>query len=327
MTTVIQTPPAPDPLGRMEAVAVDVSESLRFFTSLFGPPPLKSLTVSPIPGTSGQGFPGLIYLSTLSYIEERQRPQTAQDSRQQTFFSDLMAAHEVAHQWWGNTIAASNYHDEWIVEGLAHYSALLWLEKKRGPSFLQAQLDDFRRDLQTSGADGASLESYGPLTWGYRLESARDPETFRVITYEKGAWIFHMLRQRLGDTRFFAMLAELRRRFEYGAITTQQLQVLAKEFGPPNTDSLDAFFDTWVRSTGIPSVRIKYTTTGLRLTGTLELSSGQPVEIPLEIQSASGPPQIEWIKAEGRTQPFSITLKKPATKVSLRSTATLITER
>ena len=138
---ITQTPAAPDPLGRMEAVAADVAESLQFFAARFGPPPLKTLTVSPMPGTSGQGFPGLIYLSTLAYIEERQRPQSAQDARLKTFFSDLMVAHEVAHQWWGNIIAVDSYQDEWLPEALAHYSAMLWLEKKRGSQALRAELD------------------------------------------------------------------------------------------------------------------------------------------------------------------------------------------
>ncbi len=51
-TTIIQTPPSPDPLGRLEAVAADVSESLKFFSTTFGAPALKTLTVSPIPGTT-----------------------------------------------------------------------------------------------------------------------------------------------------------------------------------------------------------------------------------------------------------------------------------
>ncbi|MEO8096826.1 MAG: M1 family aminopeptidase [Acidobacteriota bacterium] len=339
-TTIIQTPPAPDPLGRMEAVAADVAESLQFFSSLFGPPPLKTLTVSPMPGTAGQGFPGLIYLSTLSYIEERQRPQNVQDSRQKTFFSDLMVAHEVAHQWWGNVVAVESYQDEWIVEGLAHYSALLWLEKKRGAGALQAELNEFRRDLLMESLDGGTVESFGPLMWGYRLESARDPETWRLITYEKGAWVYHMLHQRLGDKAFLGMLAELRRRFEYKILTTRDLQNLAKEFLKPASDeAMDSFFDSWVRSTGVPAVRLRYSTTGrapnVRLTGTLELSADSQqslsteysIEIPVEIQYGNAERQVEWVKIGSQTQPFSLQLRQTPTRVALLNGATLATER
>lgn len=337
-TTITQTPPAPDPLGRLEAVAADVTGSLQFFSDAFGPPSLKNLTVSPIPGTQGQGFPGLIYLSTLSYLEETQRPQSVEENRQRTFFTDLMAAHEVAHQWWGNIVAPDAYPDEWIVEGLAHYSALMWLEKKRGPAAMTTELNNFRLDLLASSPDGGTVDSYGPLTWGYRLESARNPDTWRAITYEKGAWIFHMLRSRMGDNRFLAMLRQLRNRFEYQQITTQALQSLVKEFSVP-ADNVDTFFDSWVRSTGIPSARVRFTTTGraptVRVSGTVtyEQSSQRGVfadfatELPLEITLPNGTRRIEWVHTSDRAEPFSFTLPQAPSRIGLASGATLATER
>ena len=62
------TPPSADPLARLQALASDVADALEFMGSKFGPPAISHLTVSPIPGQFGQGFPGLIYLSTRSYL-------------------------------------------------------------------------------------------------------------------------------------------------------------------------------------------------------------------------------------------------------------------
>jgi hypothetical protein len=337
-TMIVQTATAPDPLGRLEAVAADVSESLRFFTSAFGPPPLKTLTVAPIPGTQGQGFPGLIYLSTLSYLEEAQRPLDVQEKRQRTFFSDLMAAHEVAHQWWGNVVAPQGYQDEWMMEGLAHYSALMWLEKKRGSAAMLAELNDFRTDLLASSSDGGTMDSFGPLTWGYRLESARDADTWRTVTYEKGAWIFHMLRRRLGDEKFLAMLGELRRRFERKLVTTQDLQALVKEFAASG-EPMDGFFDSWVRSTGIPAVRVRFSTAGrapsVRVSGTVayEQSAQRGVasdfasEIPLEITLPNGQRRIEWVRSAEHGEAFSFTLPQVPTRIGIALGSTLATER
>ncbi len=125
-------PSPPDPLARLQAVAADMASALQFFSGLFGPPALKTLTVSPIPGTFGQGFPGLVYLSTLSYLDPNQRPDTERGPREQVFFSDLIEAHEVAHQWWGDAVIPASYQDEWLAEGLANYSALMYLEKEAG---------------------------------------------------------------------------------------------------------------------------------------------------------------------------------------------------
>ena len=340
-TTIIQTPPPPDPLGRLEAVAEDMSQALQFYSSLFGPPALKKLTVSPIPGTTGQGFPGLIYLSTLSYIEESQRPENTRDARAKVFFSDLMVAHEVAHQWWGNVVATTSYQDEWITEGLSHYAALLWLEKKRGAAAMQAELNEFRTDLLMSSIDGGLVDSYGPLVWGYRLEASRDTETWRVITYEKGAWIFHMLRQRLGNAKFSSLLGELRKRFEYKSVTTPDLRNLVKEVGAPafRAEAVDAFFDSWVHSTGVPSVRIRYSTSGrapaVRVTGTVVYENSEArgvhedfaTELPLEVTLANGTRRVEWIKSEDGTQRFSFDLPQVPTKIELLSNATLATSR
>ena len=338
-TTIVQTPPSPDPLGRLEAVAADVAESLKFFTATFGNPALKTLTVSPIPGTTGQGFPGLIYLSTLSYLEEAQRPQETQQARQKTFFSDLMVAHEVAHQWWGNVVATDRYQDEWIMEGLAHYSALMWLEKKRGSAAMLSELSDFRLDLLASTADGPTVDSFGPLTWGYRLEAARATDTWRIVTYEKGAWILHMLRRRMGDPRFTAMLAAFRQRFQGKAATTQDLQFLVREFSPASPESVEAFFDSWVRSTGIPSVRVRFTTTGrapaVKISGSVDYESSNQrgvfsdftTEIPLEITLPNGQRRIEWVRSGDRNEPFSFTLPQSPTRIAVATTSTLATER
>jgi hypothetical protein len=338
-TTIIQIPPPPDPLARLEAVATDVSESLAYFSSLFGPLPLKTLTVSPMPGTLGQGFPGLIYLSTLSYIDEAQRPGGAQDVRQRRFFSDLMAPHEVAHQWWGNVVSTAAYQDEWILEGLAHYSAMLWLEKKRGAAVLQAELNDFRLDLLAPSTDGATVDAYGPLSWGYRLEAARNPDTWRVITYEKGAWVFHMMRKRMGDARFFQMLAALRQRFERKPVRTVDLQLLFREFAGVSQETAEGFFASWVRSTGIPAVRIRYSTSGrapnVRVQGTISYEDsaqrGVPAdfdtELPLEIQFPNGERRIEWVRTGEGTEPFVLTLPRAPARISLASTFTLATER
>ncbi|HEY2843819.1 MAG TPA: M1 family aminopeptidase, partial [Bryobacteraceae bacterium] len=129
INTILQSPPPPDPLARLNTVAADVAACFQYFSSLFGPPPLKALTVSPIPGTFGQGFPGLVYLSTLSYLDPLERPAATRSAAMQTFFSDLMVPHEVAHQWWGNIVTGKSYQDEWLLEALANYSALLWIEK------------------------------------------------------------------------------------------------------------------------------------------------------------------------------------------------------
>ncbi len=324
-TTVIAPPPMlPDSTARLHAVAADVAASLEFYSSKFGPPALKTLTIAPIPGTFGQGFPGLVYLSTFSYLDPAQLPQQLRDSTHQMFFTDLMQAHEVAHQWWGNVVIANAYQDEWMLEALSSYSALMWIEKKKGSKTIEGILDQYRDDLLVKDPQGHTIESAGPITWGTRLESTGVPDAWRAITYEKGAWVIHMLRRRLGDERFLKMLAELRHRYEFQAFSTDDLRSLAREFSPPKTPSgtIETFFDNWVYATGVPSLKLKYSTTGaagaVKLSGTITqtgVDDDFAVDVPVEIQFAKGTPQTIWVRTSSEPVSFRATLKQMPSKV------------
>ncbi len=322
----IQLPP--DPNGRLREVAADVSSSLEFFKSKFGPPALKTLTVSPIPGTFGQGFPGLVYLSTLAYLNPNQRPPGLRGEEHQVFFSELIEAHEVAHQWWGNVISASAYEDEWLLEALANYSALLWLEQKKGLKAVDAVLDTYRDHLLEKGSDGRTMDSAGPIIWGDRLDSSGVQGARRVITYEKGAWILHMLRRRMGDDRFLRMLAEMRRRYEFRSISTADFRGLVKEFAPPkfSAEAVDNFFDSWIYSSGIPALKLKYSVKGtapaIRLSGTLTQSAVDDdfsAEVPVEIQFTRGAPQTVWVRTSSDGAAFSETLRHAPLRVAIGS--------
>lgn len=337
ITAIMQSPPPPDPLARLRTVANDVSAALQFYSGIAGPPPLKTLTVSPVPDTFGQGFPGMIYISTLAYLNPEERPANVRAPRQQVFFSDIIQAHEVAHQWWGNLIAPENYQDEWLMEALAQYSALLWLEKKKGPKALADVLEDYRVELLKLDEDGRTLESAGPLTWGYRLESTQASEAWRAITYEKGAWVLHMLRQRMGDQPFLKMLGELRKRYEFRSVSTADFQALAREFRPAKTspDVIDSFFDNWVYSTGVPTLKVKashkiLSPASVRLTGTIEQTGVDPdfsVEVPVEVQFAKGAPQIIWVRTSNDPASFTATLKQPPLRVGVDSKSSILAVR
>ncbi len=320
------TPVAPDPHARLRDVAADVSSSLEFFAKAFGPPALNTLTVSPIPGTFGQGFPGLVYLSTLAYLDPSQRPVAMRGEEHQAFFSDLIAPHEVAHQWWGNVVTTSSYQDEWMPEALASYSALLWLERKKGTKTIDNVLESYRDHLLAKSDDGRTIESAGPIVWGTRLDAIGKGDAWRVITYEKGAWIFHMLRRRLGDDRFMKMLAELRRRYEFRSISTEDLRALAKEFLPPKTrpDSIDSFFENWVYSTGIPQLKLKYAVRGaapaVKISGTVTqtgVDDDFSVEVPVEIQFAKGAAQTIWVRTSSDAATFTATLRQAPSRIVL----------
>jgi hypothetical protein len=331
-----EPPRIPNSLARLRAVAGDVSSALEFFSAKFGPPALKTLTVAPIPGFSGQGFPGLVYLPTLSYLDPTELPQPLRSSQQQLSTTGLIEAHEVAHQWWGNVVTSGDNQDDWMIEALSSYSALLWAEKKKGPKALESVLDTYRDHLLAKDEEGHTIESAGPITWGARLDATGVPNAWNVITYEKGAWILHMLRRRMGDERFLKMLAELRRRYEFRAVTTENLRALAKEFRPPNTNpaAMDEFFDNWVYSTGIPSVKVTYSLKGeapaVKLSGTLAqtgVDDDFSFQVPVEVQFAKGASQTIWVGTASDAVPFAATLRQKPLRVTVPAASVIVTKK
>ena len=312
--------PSPSPAQEIARLAGEVADAYEFFAAKLGPPPLKTLSVSPIPGTFGQGFPGLIYLSTLSYLDPRDRPPSTDDAYQRVFFSDILVAHEVAHQWWGNQVASSSYQEEWMMEALANYSALMLLEKRKGVKVLDQVLDGYRQHLLTKTKAGKTIDSVGPIRLGLRLESSEAPEAWRVITYEKGTWILHMLRRRLGDAAWEQLLGKIVREYQGRRLSAAGfLQEAARLLPKGDVDpKLENFAGTWISGTGIPTLKLA----GSKVLGqgTIEQSEvdeDYSLDVPVEIVYRGGKTETQWIRTDGTSTPYRLKLNGVAVKVTL----------
>jgi len=317
---------APNPLDRLREIANGVAAAMEFMAGKFGPPALDHLTVSPIPGTFGQGFPGLIYLSTLSYLRTVPHSAGSLAQTQELFFQQVLQAHETAHQWWGNRVTTDSYRDAWMMEALANYSALLYLEKTMGGRAVEMMLETYRSELLAKGETGQQVESAGPITMGARLESSLDPGAYRSITYGKGTWIIHMLRRYLGDQRFFAMLDEVLKRYDRKEMSTEDFRRVAARFTPPKSDDadLETFFDTWVYGTGIPALKMSYSVRGrapaLRLVGTVtqtQVDGDFAALVPVEVHLPGGQASTLWVRCGSEPALFTMALKQPPTRVTL----------
>jgi hypothetical protein len=327
-TVDIMTVPAPppDPRTRLASLAQAIATDFEWMAGQFGQPPLKTLSVSPIPGSFGQGFPGLLYLSTAVYLAESDRPAPMRTGAQAIFFNEILHAHETAHQWWGNLVTSGSYRDDWLMEALANYTAWLVLEKKKGARALEDQLQFALTGLRTE-RDGKTMESFGPPTWGTRLQSSVHPDPWRAIIYEKGGWIMHMLRRRMGDPAFMKMLSALVARYSYKQVTTDEFRELAAEFSPKGLPDphLENFFDNWVYGTGIPqlqlatSVRGKAPAIDLKVTLTQSgVGESFGVDVPIEIRFPGGvKPIVKWVRTGPDPVILTMRLRSAPAKVEL----------
>ncbi len=325
-TNDAKTPPEPTTKSpdRLETLATEIGDALTFYHGIFGPPPLKDLVVSPIPGTFGQGFAGLIYLAANTYAAPDSPEMTRLDPSLQFFYQNLLAAHELAHQWWGNTVSAATYRDEWLMEALANYSAILWLEQRKGTRSTSGLLENYRNGLLSKGANGQSIESTGPMTLGHRLESPENMHAYDLIVYGKGTWVIHMLRSRMGDEAFLRVLQQLLRDYRHKQLSTAQFRQICAAAMPKDAADrdLEAFFDQWVNGTGIPDLKIsssvKAAGGGWKVSGTIEQSDVEDdfqTEVPVQVQFGRGKSVTRWVTAA--SEPAKFTIDVPAKPVSV----------
>ncbi|HXZ43123.1 MAG TPA: M1 family aminopeptidase, partial [Terriglobales bacterium] len=240
---VVVSPATPSPARNVQMVAATAAHAIDFFSHRFGPFPFGDLALTQMPGTLSQGWPGLIFLSSFSFLNEEEKSALRMGPVEKTLVSSVVA-HETAHQWWGDLVTWSDYRDQWISEGLANYSALMLLEAA-DPHEFHAVMDKYRDDLLQKNKSGVSLMEDGPVTLGQRLSCSQFPEGYVAISYGRGTWLFHMLRTMMRDAElhgrretatdaedepFMRALRRVRDRYQGKSMTTREmLQVFQEE--------------------------------------------------------------------------------------------------
>ncbi|MEO7986879.1 MAG: M1 family aminopeptidase, partial [Gemmatimonadales bacterium] len=232
-----------------ETVGADVSKSLRFFQSVYGPTSVKHFYATESPDNEGLAFPGMVSLSWVTF-------QNTSDQGD----DELFRAHEVAHQWWGIGVDYETYHDRWLSEGFANFSGLWYMQTVRHDnSKYFGMLHRWRDDIL------ARKDEPGPISLGHRVQAFKEERNdYQTIVYEKGAWVVHMLRilmldlKTMNEDRFTETMQDFYRKFEGRRASTEDFRrVVERHTGA----DMGWFFNQWVYSTAIPTYHVSYRTT------------------------------------------------------------------
>lgn len=338
--------PMPSPVRASditESMARDTGNNVDYYVKSFGPLSYGRVAISPIPGSFGQGWPGLVYLSTLSFFLPFEGTSQPLAKTTEIFYRTLLRSHELAHQWWGNLVVPATYRDEWLLESLSNYSALMFLETRRGGDReVRLTLERSRDELLQKTDEEDPGENAGPPVLGYRLTSSKTPAGVDLVMYKKGTWIIHMLRQLMTDPKtgsdaaFLRFLRALRDNYEKTTLSTEDFRKLAEKYVvpaaniEPNT-SLEWFFDQWVYATGIPEVQVKTSTQTragkVRVSGTVRLDKvdeSWSLPVPIYAQTLKGNTLLGIVAARGKETEFSFTTTIAPQKVVADPQGTLL---
>jgi aminopeptidase N len=149
--------------------------------------------------------------------------------------SDRLIAHELAHQWFGNSVGLAHWKDIWLNEGFACYSEWIWSEHSGGTS-ADALARQHHRGVASQPHDIVVGDPGPTLMFDDRI-------------YKRGALTLHALRRTIGDAAFFRLLREWTSTHGGGTATTDDFRRLAAGY---SAESLDALFDKWLFAAALP---------------------------------------------------------------------------
>ncbi len=241
----------PEDSEKAGSCASTSTEVMGFYSSYFGSYPYKRLRVVEAPASffGGHGDPGFVILSR-GVINRERGPE--------------FLAHEIAHNWWGvvtfadgernlhsfgiapaktrTASAEGSEYNNWLVEGFATYSALLYIEHAYGRKEMLTSLDDKRQEyIKKSRELGDTPVAY--------TQEEYDSGLYHAVVYSKGAYILHMLRSVVGEETFSGVMKEYARRYAFKKVTIKDFQEVAEDlYG----EDLGWFFQEWLYSTVLP---------------------------------------------------------------------------
>jgi hypothetical protein len=334
----------PDPARETQQIADQAANTVQFLSSELDPFPYLNLEITQLPGMLSQSWPGLIYLSSTAFLSpDERRALGVRDPYVELLLSRLMLTHETAHQWWGDAVDWVSYRDEWIVEALANYSALVLLEKQH-PGDMRTALTYYRGELLRETRNGIIADA-GPVTLGHRLTSSKFPDAYERVLYGRGTWLIHMLRTMLheagggaGDAVFFSALKGLLAASPNHKISTLDVQrafeqVMPASLGYEGRKSLDWFFDSWVNGNSIPqfsleSVHMSPAAGKLKVTGTIledHAAKDMVTAVPLYAVDATGKSRfLAFVFADDAKTEFIVTAPANTKQILLDPEETLL---
>jgi aminopeptidase N len=151
-----------------------------------------------------------------------------------------VVVHEVAHQWFGDSVSLTRWKDIWLNEGFASYAEGLWWEHTGGRDALEEDITRrYQYNLSLFGAENILLGDPGP------------ERLFDGVVYTRGALVLHALRLKVGDEAFFAILRTYYETYRGGNAATEGFISIAEEIAGMD---LEDFFQAWLYETALPDI-------------------------------------------------------------------------
>lgn len=220
------------------------------------------------------------------------------------FIIHTSLGHEIAHNWWGNSVYVDYESGNWC-EGLTTYYADHYYKQNKSPD----EARDYRRDLNRDFTVYVKDNKDFPLTkFRERTESSS-----RAVGYGKSAMVFHQLKQIIGDSLFFKSFQKFYQDFKFKEASWDDIE---KTVESVISKDLSWFFEQWIKRKGAPEIELLgVVREGLTLSFTLKQRPSEIYRlfIPIEIHLQNNSKYTTSLWLEKSEQQYSLPLNSPPT--------------
>jgi len=208
-----------------------------------------------------------------------------------------LIAHEIAHQWFGNSASEIDWPHIWLSEGFATYLTDLYiLESKGNDAFLKR----IKEERETIFRFYKRKQSPVIDTEGTNLMSL-----LNANSYQKGAWVLHMLRKKVGDEAFWKGIKKYYQKFKFSNASTADFKNVMAEVSNQN---LDIFFHQWLQKVGHPILKTNWIYHNNKLRIIIEQTQETVFQFPLDVEIIynNGTSEVKTIQVTDKNSPFVI---------------------
>ena len=226
-----------------------------------------------------------------------------------------LMAHEIAHQWFGDAASETSFAHLWLSEGFATYMTNVYLENKYGEDILKQRLTEDRKTVFAF-----EKEHFAPV-----VDTTVKGDFMQLLnanSYQKGGWVLHMLRRKIGDEAFWQGIRSYYAKYNGGNASTEDLQAeMQNAYGHP----LERFFKQWLYTPGHLQLSVKWRFDPKEKVVDLEVGQiqNEPYEFRLEL-SING--EIHHVDIKDKFATFQIPVTGEATSVVLDPNVNLLAE-
>jgi aminopeptidase N len=182
--------------------------------------------------------------------------------------------HELAHQWFGNAVTETTWDESWLSEGFATYFTMLFIEHAYGREEFVSQLESAKKIAMKFIAENPD----------YKIIDDRSPEKTSVtssLTYQKGAWVLHMLRNKIGDTSFKKGIQNYYHQYLNANATTDDFRKCMENVSGQN---LESFFNQWLKQGSALSIQGSWRYDEKKKTVSIQLKQTQSANFSFDLQ-------------------------------------------